>query len=229
MARLSWVALKPLLHTTRIFFSWHCRGTSYHIFSLCVSLLALRLSSSLCFAPANTRLPPRNIFRALFPIFFHQGYERERGRGGNRWIKRGNTMKREWDTVLRQWHWQRALSNVQGNKIGSYCRRTLICILFCVLFCPLFFCWLCLWECVRGDFSVCLPDCASFHFFCIFLAYFLQLLMRYVKTSTFSPCHGKEPPLEKLSTTSVQLMPLVSHMICFSQSVIHQYNSVNEY
>lgn len=148
------------------------------------------------------------------------------GGGENRWIKRGNTMKREWDTVLRQWHWQRALSNVQGNKIGSYCRRTLICILFFVLFCPLFFCWLCLWECVRGDFSVCLPDCASFHFFCIFLAYFLQLLMRYVKTSTFSPCHGKEPPLEKLSTTNVQLMPLVSHMICFSQSVIHQYNSV---
>lgn len=92
MARLSWVALKPLLHTTRIFFSWHCRGTSYHIFSLCVSLLALRLSSSLCFAPANTRLPPRNIFRALFPIFFHQGYERERGRGGKQMNK-----EREYD------------------------------------------------------------------------------------------------------------------------------------
>lgn len=37
-----------------------------------------------------------------------------------------------------------------------------------------------------------------------------QLLTRYVKTSTFSLWRGREPQLEKLSTTSVQLTPLVS-------------------
>lgn len=84
---------------------------------------------------------------------------------------------------------------------------------------------------VCGSVCVVIFLCACqtalhFTFSVSFSLIFLQLLMRYVKTSTFSPCHGKEPPLEKLSTTNVQLMPLVSHMICFSQSVIHQYNSV---
>lgn len=39
---------------------------------------------------------------------------------------------------------------------------------------------------------------------------FLKLLMRYVRRSTFSLCPGNTPRLERRSTTSVQLMPLVS-------------------
>lgn len=153
-----WVALKTLTQDEDPV-CWHCRGTSYHIFSLSafLSLFALRPSSSLCIA--NTRLPPRNIFRALSPVFSSGLWKR--GRGENRWIKRGGKMKREWDTALRQWHWQRALSSVQGNKIGSCCRRTLIWILFFVLFCLPFFRWLCmcLWECACVEIFLFLCAC----------------------------------------------------------------------
>jgi len=71
---------------------WHFRATSYHIFSfsacLSLSLFPLRPSSSLCIAAANPRLPPRNIFTALSPFSFSSGLWK-RGRGKNRWIKRG--------------------------------------------------------------------------------------------------------------------------------------------
>lgn len=67
-------------------------------------------------------MPPRNIFRAPSSpspcLFFHHGYERDGG-VENRWIKRGGKMKREWDTVLRQWHRQRALRMYKGIRLGA--------------------------------------------------------------------------------------------------------------
>ncbi len=75
--------------------------------------------------------------------------------------------------------------------------------------------------CAWWFFLFCIP--AWLHFISLFLCVshlHLQLLTRYVKTSTFSLCHGREPQLEKLSTTSVQLTPLVSHMTCFSQYLL---------
>lgn len=123
-------------------------------------------------------------------------------------------MKREWDTVPRQWHWQRALSSVQGKTTGSHCRRTLICILFFVPLSPYFsvgvwFLFISLFPSnphaseamLLLTFSVHLPP---------------QLLTRYVKTSTSSPCRGNEPRPERPSTTSVQRTPLVSHVTRFA-------------
>lgn len=213
---LFWVALKSLSTQVEDLVCWHCRGTSYSIFPLCVSLFALRPSSSPCIASANTCLPPRYIFTAQSPVFFIRVMKEREGRLG-RWIKRGCTMKREWDTVLRQWHWRRVLM-YKGIRLGAAAGVTLIWIFFLCLSISLFFFFffssympagvcMCvviffLWAC---HCFVWLSLCTSL--------LLLQLLMRYVKMSTSSPCHGREPQLEKPSTTSVQLTPLVSHNV----------------
>lgn len=49
---------------------------------------------------------------------------------------------------------------------------------------------------------------------------FLKLLTRFVRRSTFSQCPGSVPRLERRSTTSVQLMPLVSP----TPPITHQAN-----
>lgn len=51
----------------------------------------------------------------------------------------------------------------------------------------------------------------------------LQLLMRYVKMSTSSLCRGRERQLEKLSTTNVQLMPLVSCTALLASHYLHMH------
>lgn len=98
-------------------------------------------------------------------------------------------------------------------------RLGLICILFLSFFPFSFACHVCRSVCMV--IFLCPLDCCFISM--LYISCFLQRLTRYVKTRTFSLCHGKEPPLEKLSTTSVQLMPLVSPMIYFSQSVTPQH------
>lgn len=104
-------------------------------------LIAFCPSSSLgiclCQLPSSSSSTPPlwNIFRVLASVFFFFFIRvMKQSEGETRWIqkkkKKRNEMKREWDTALRQCHWQRALRNVQGNTIGSCCRRAQIWILF---------------------------------------------------------------------------------------------------
>lgn len=85
-----------------------------------------------------------------------------------------------------------------------------------VLICLLFFS---VSENVRvyGDFSSAVSPATLFFphsSLTVFFAQNLQLRMRYAKRSTCFRCRGREPQPGKLSTTSVQLMPLVSNIMC---------------
>lgn len=182
MTPLFWVALKPLffiyffLHKAKIL-SVGIAGEHQIIFSVSPSppLSSLSVPLHLSASPLPALGCPLGISSEHSPPVFSSGLWK-RGRGGNRWIKRVSKMKREWDTVLRQWHWQRALSNVQGNKIGSCCcRRTLICILFFVLFCSLFSLpmYVSVGVCAWWFFSFSVPARLRFIslFFCLFLTH----------------------------------------------------------
>lgn len=130
-------------------------------------------------------MPPRNIFRAPSSpspcLFFHHGYEREGG-VENRWIKRGGKMKREWDTVLRQWHRQRALRMYKGIRLGAAAGEHWFesWFFFCALLLSvsLFFNFFWFGVCVRA--SACL--CACFFFF------FSVLLLGLTSFRFFSMC-----------------------------------------
>lgn len=114
----------------------HCRENTVSCFpSLSLSLCVL---SSLCSSSLLSRLPPSEYLQSVERHFFIRLMKKK---GKHRRIKRGGEMKREWDTVPRQWHWQRALRNVQGGiGIGAGAEEHWFESCFCAYLSPLFFC-----------------------------------------------------------------------------------------
>lgn len=177
------IALKILLQRKRNLPLLDFRRDRHILFSLFLCLPFPSLAVSLW--SASTCLSLQNIFKALF----HQGYERE-GRGDKKNKEKESAEEmplRKQGTALKRMRWS---------------ARTLICILFVgppsrlgrvdELICFCLPAGLCLTSLLYASVS------------------FLKLLMRYVRRSTFSLCPGNVPQLERRSTTSVQLMPLVS-------------------
>ena len=162
-----------------IFFSWYCRAGNivpYLSPFVCLPLLVcLHLSAS----PLPTLICPLGISSEHFPPFFSSGLWKGGKKRENRWIKRGSMMKREWDTVLRLWHWQRALSNVQGNEIGID-----LYLVFVLL--PFLLCLLCLSECVHDDFS--LPTRLLHHFNAVSMQFLVLFFFLFFLTAPHEIC-----------------------------------------
>lgn len=188
-----------------------------HFLFLCVSSSLRFASLHLCFLPQPTLVCPLGISSEHSPPFFfffsirvmnkrergkQMNKEREYDEEGMRHCTEAVTLTESTEQCTRKQDPEQLQENID---------------LYLVLFS-----FLSLGVCRVIFLCTCLISCLSLHFLFIFLyffIFFLQLFMRYVKRSTFCLCHGKEPLLEKLSTTSVQLMPLVSPIICLRQSM----------
>lgn len=112
----------------RIHSGFFCKTIRSHLVELQENIISYFPSVCLCsllsvplHLPSSASAsihPPLGLSSECSLLFFHQGYERAGGKKGrNRWIKRGDKMKREWDTALSQCHWQRALR--KGIKLWA--------------------------------------------------------------------------------------------------------------